>query len=575
MERTVPKVASEEIALYLRTYYSLLRSSTEVKIRALEEAHAGMNSLLHKHARESYPDMSAFIYCLLRLPKVISQISLVVLGQSPNIFSKGGYGEVESWEQVAAPARRRRCFYDGEKTLACLIASRSDIDDLVPMLTAYQIEWNKMHRLLQSLPKNIKLAKTLTDESIQQQIADCLEISLDDLKRLITIWGEGFAKQIEEISRGTISLRIKLLASSLSAYRRATHGWWNRIEKAVPDIVERPIYFVSSNAHSLINIMTGFALQREDELLSYLKNSNDDHLNQEWEGIQAREVRSHRENFFYYLLKKFLQTSQGHAMQKERAKQELDSDIMRVSSQHSFDLEAQIIKLASIRTDKMDARLHQESDEFLGKSDAYIININYPLGLSAYDILQEVGGHAGEILGIYIMGKAATLNGVVGDVMIPNVVYDGHSHNTYIFPNVFKPAHINPYLTYGTVLDNQKAVTVRGTFLQNATYMDVFYDEGYSVIEMEAGPYLSAVYEMFRPKRHPSDEIVNLYELPFDLGMLHYASDKPLSKGKNLGAASLSYFGMDPTYATTLPILRRIFELEGRRVENINLGGNN
>ncbi|NIT58936.1 MAG: hypothetical protein GWN00_22750, partial [Aliifodinibius sp.] len=65
--------------------------------------------------------------------------------------------------------------------------------------------------------------------------------------------------------------------------------------------------------------------------------------------------------------------------------------------------------------------------------------------------------------------------------------------------------------------------------------MDVFYREGYTDIEMEAGAYLSAVYEMFRPKRHPVDEIVNLYPIQFDLGIIHYASDTPLSKGRNLG----------------------------------------
>jgi hypothetical protein len=112
------------------------------------------------------------------------------------------------------------------------------------------------------------------------------------------------------------------------------------------------------------------------------------------------------------------------------------------------------------------------------------------------------------------------------------------------------------------VLDNQKAVSVRGTFLQTPRYMDVFYKEGYTDIEMEAGPYLSAIYELFRPKRHPENEIVTLYGLPFDLGILHYASDTPLSKGKNLGAGSLSYYGMDPTYASSIAILRRIFELE-------------
>jgi hypothetical protein len=96
--------------------------------------------------------------------------------------------------------------------------------------------------------------------------------------------------------------------------------------------------------------------------------------------------------------------------------------------------------------------------------------------------------------------------------------------------------------------------------------MDVFYREGYTDIEMEAGPYLSAIYELARPKRYPTNELVNLYGLPFDLGILHYASDTPLSKGQNLGAGSLSYYGMDPTYATSLAILRRILEVEIDRV---------
>jgi hypothetical protein len=106
--------------------------------------------------------------------------------------------------------------------------------------------------------------------------------------------------------------------------------------------------------------------------------------------------------------------------------------------------------------------------------------------------------------------------------------------------------------------------------------MDVFYREGYTVIEMEAGPFLSAIYEMFRPIRHPVNEIVNLYELPFDLGMVHYASDTPLGKGKNLGAGSLSYNGMDSTYAVSLAIARRILNREADRLkQNVIRTGNN
>ena len=222
--------------------------------------------------------------------------------------------------------------------------------------------------------------------------------------------------------------------------------------------------------------------------------------------------------------------------------------------------------LSKLDPASIDPRLKQPGLEILAYSDALILNIDYPLGLAAYNILAKIAEHASPVLGVYSIGKAATLNGVSGDVMIPNVVQDEHSQNTYLFRNVFGSADVAPYLVYGTVLDNQKAVSVLGTFLQNARVMDVIYREGYTDIEMEAGPYLSAAYEMYRPNRHPVNEIVNLYGVPFDIGVLHYASDTPLSKGKNLGAGTLSYFGMDSTYAATLAVLRRIMKLECERL---------
>ena len=165
-----------------------------------------------------------------------------------------------------------------------------------------------------------------------------------------------------------------------------------------------------------------------------------------------------------------------------------------------------------------------------------------------------------------MIGQGATLNARVGDVLIGNVVYDEHSQNSYLFGNCFTASDVIPYLTLTSVLDNQKVVSVRGTFLQNAQYMDVFYREGYSIVEMETGPYLSAVYEMVRAQRHPVDEIVNLYIAPFDIGFLHYASDTPMSKGRNLGAGRLSYLGAEPTYATAVAALRRIFSQELARL---------
>lgn len=566
MERTVPYTASEEVELYLRTYYSLLRSTSEVQIRSLEEVHSGTNSLLHPGARDEAPDLSAFIYSILRLPDCINQVKTIVLGQSVAVFQREGIGDVESWQPVKARARRRRCFFDGEETLACIIASRSDIDDVVPLITAYQVEWRKFHDLLRLLPASASLLESSFDEGVQSELARVSRVSFEDLERLKVVWGDEFWPNLRRIASSRPRFQIRLLDSTLTEYRRATHAWWDNIEQLVPSLCQRPVYFVSSNTHSLVNLVSGFALQKRDKLVEFLEESDDEGLLREWADIQAQMVPSSWENFLYYVLKKFLQTTQGQEYQRKRLEYERSYGITRVDSKHFFDVDAQIVELSKLPLDNMDPRICDRDYDCLVESDALILNIDYPLGLAAYNILSEVATHAGDVLGVYIMGKAATLNGVIGDVMIPNVVHDEHSRSTYIFSNAFNAADVAPYLVYGTVLDNQKAVSVQGTFLQNATYMDVFYREGYTDIEMEAGPYLSAVYEMYRPKRHPVDEIVYLQDLPFDFGLLHYASDTPLGKGKNLGVSSLSYFGMDPTYATTLAILRRILRLEQERM---------
>ena len=166
---------------------------------------------------------------------------------------------------------------------------------------------------------------------------------------------------------------------------------------------------------------------------------------------------------------------------------------------------------------KLDPRVRIPGIDRLISSRAVIVNIDYPLGMAAYHHLAAIAVGIDELRGIYIMGKAATLNGRVGDVMISKVIHDEHSANTYMFRNALTAADVQPFMKYGTVLDNQKALTVRSAFLQNRRYMDVFYREGYTVMEMEAGPYLAAVYESVAPQRHPMDEIVNLTEqVPFD-----------------------------------------------------------
>jgi hypothetical protein len=222
-----------------------------------------------------------------------------------------------------------------------------------------------------------------------------------------------------------------------------------------------------------------------------------------------------------------------------------------------------VIPLDRLDPANFDPRLGPVDAARLRSSQAVIVNIDYPLGLAAYNILREVGETAAELRGVYILGKAATLNADVGDVMISSVVHDEHSGCTYWLDNAFTVADIAPYIRFGSGLDNQRAVSVKSTFLQNRGYLDFYYREAFTVVEMEAGPYCNAIYEMSEAGRYPTGEPVNFSKLPLDFGIIHYASDTPFTQARTLGARGLSYFGMDSTYAASVAILRRILAREG------------
>jgi hypothetical protein len=147
--------------------------------------------------------------------------------------------------------------------------------------------------------------------------------------------------------------------------------------------------------------------------------------------------------------------------------------------------------------------------------------------------------------------------------MLSSVVHDEHSGNTFWLDNAFGVNDIAPFLRFGSGLDNQRAVTVKGTFLQNRGHLDFYYREAFTVVEMEAGPFCAAMYELSESGRYPTNEPVNFSKLPIDFGVIHYASDTPFTQARTLGARGLSYHGMDSTYASSVAIIRRVLRLEG------------
>jgi hypothetical protein len=576
MLRDVPSRGNEEIDLYMRTYYSLLRSTSEIRVRSLEETHCAMNSSLHFGADEPVPDISAFVYSVMRLPQCMPKVRVILMGQSDEVFNRRGYSDVESWHPTTAHSRRRKMFFDGESTLAAFIASVSDIDDLIPMLAAYQIEWNKLNDRLVGTPILGQIEAHLSGEQLFSledvgDVAQALSISADDFVKLQAAWGADLWSNLYQAGRQRKDMSIRLLAGSLTDYRRATDGWWYTISREVDrylksDLFYRPVYFVSSNTHSLVNLLGGYARAIESDLAAFLEKVNPENLWYHYQRIKAGNGEGDLDNLLYYALGKYLRfgTAEEQASRQETMHRfHRESGCFHVENPLYLDVAAQVIELKSLCPASFDARLGLGELDALKDSEAVVFNVDYPLGMAAYHIFSQVAANLGELQGVYFLGKAATLNGQVGDVMIPNVVYDEHSQNTFLFKNCFLATDVAPYLSQGSVFDNQKAVTVRGTFLQNKDFVGLFYQEGYTDIEMETGPYLSGLYENIFPKRYPINEIVNLFiNVPYDIGVIHYASDTPYSRRQSLLSKSLSYFGVDATYASSIAILRRILSHE-------------
>jgi hypothetical protein len=554
---TAPNL-SDAVELYQRTYSTLLRSSGETRLRVLESSHMAIGSSLHPLADSDEIDLGAFIYAIRRLPDAIVRTTIVVMGQEASLFARAGIGPLEQWESVEAPARRRRWYDSGDEVLAVLLASESDVDDLVPTLVAFQIEWNKLRRRM--LAAGWPPAEGVGPEAC----AAALGGSADDWSRLAEAWGERFGERMGVIVERDKSLRLRMLGGTQVGYQRMTRRWWAPVRGELnrQEVDDAPLYFVSSNTHSLSNLVTGLARERETELVDFLDRGDDEDLKEELARFREGRTEGSWENFLYFVARDFFDAG-GTELRAKRHEEEIAAGVQHLRSKTAMRVAAQVIPLARLQPERLDPRLGTVDAARLARSEAVIVNVDYPLGLAAYNLLREVAIDSGDLRGAYVLGKAATLNADVGDVMISSVIHDEHSGTTYWLDNAFTVDDIAPDLMFGTGLDNQRAVTVKSTFLQNRAYLDFYYREAFTVVEMEAGPYCDAVYEIADADRYPAGEAVNFSKLPIDFGIIHYASDTPYTQARTLGARGLSYYGMDSTYASSLAILRRILRLEG------------
>src|SRR3954467_11474423 len=356
----------DAVELYQRTYSTLLRSSGETRLRVLEPSHRAMGSSLHPLAHSDELDLGAFIYAIRRLPAGIVRARRIVMGQEAGAFTRAGVGPLDEWEPVEAPARRRRWYDGGGDTLAVLLASESDVADLVPTLVAFQIEWNKINQ-------RMRAAGWPDDDAHGPEPEECaatLGGAVDDWLRLRDAWGEAFGAHLREIAARRESIRVRMLGGTHVGYARITRRWWAPVRErlGVRQLEDRPIYFVSSNTHSLSNLVTGLGRQREEALLAHVDGlPESDGLRGELQAVRDGRSEGSWDNLPYYVAREWIDAGGAELGDWGRVA-EAEAGVEHLSSRTAMRVPAQIIALDRLDAERLDSRLGPVDAERLAQS---------------------------------------------------------------------------------------------------------------------------------------------------------------------------------------------------------------
>ncbi len=557
-EGPCPTSAFSPLTAYTETFQPRGTCSSSLCLSDLEPLHCALGSSLHRGADQDQVTTSAFLYSVMRLPECMEHVDCVLLASSRQALERAGVDE--TWVPVKARARRRPAWFNGKSSLAFLIHSVSDLDDLIPALCAVQIEWNKMHRLL---AESGMLSGTRRRPA--QDIRRVLGLNSADFHALRTIWAPGFHDRIQQITRSPKSISLRLTPMESADYHWAASKWWSDLLGQVKetDLGHRPVYLVSSNTHCLPNLISGSVDLYGRRFLDHALAGDDGRLARRVDRLMDEGPLALR-NLMYYSQRGFLEENTG--FEGEKGRLEAEAGLTRLNSV-PLDVSAQIIEIGRLMPDRLDPRLTPAEPSILEGSDALILNIDYPLGFTAYYLLKQAAVSLKNLRGLFILGKTAAMIGRLGDLLLPAQVMDVHSHCRFHFRNCFTARRIIPYLYESAVFDDQRNLTVRGTFLHSWNMVKDFHRADFTGIEMEAGPCLSAVYEHFHGQAPASNSNVDL-ALPqgFDLGIIHYTSDTPYNLRASLLSQRLGLNGVEATYAGGLAILQFILDRETRRI---------
>lgn len=529
----------------LKVRYGAITGKLEID-SFLEEFKA-MSPSLHRLCNDpEVVDVGALLYSTARLPKQIYRIREVLVQADIPDKLPG----MEGITELRSEARRRTAFDIGGDTI--IVVARegvSELLDLVTLLVSFAIEAYKVVNLLRHDP----LLEELRDPALGNDVvrhnrslarlAFVLGVTDDEIVELDSHWDRELIPRLLHLVDHPPRIVVRLHKGySLEAVQARSEAWAHRINSKIQERAEShgPLHVLSSNLHSCINLLSGFAHRHAEEIWEFAASRP---LYADWD-----RKRPAPDNVLYLAMRDWLKAHPER--QAEKLEFEEARGIRHLLDVHHVGIDVQLVDCSRLAPDEWDPRLRLNAERLL-QEKPLLINFDYAFGDQAGIVLDTLFRQFGQqIVSFTVMGKAGTVVGERGGIMLPNYLLRQGSDDVYDFPVPnFLQAEDFQNLAVGAVATGGPMLTVLGTVLQNDRMLLRYRDEwGILGLEMEGIPYVRSLHQS-RKRGYLSPE--------FRMGVAYYASDAPLVPGESL-SRELAFQGLDATYGISLALLNSL-----------------
>ena len=501
-------------------------------------------------------ELNGLAYVTARLPRGIERCRFVKLIAAEGYHSSG-------FEQIVPAKRRRNCYRIDEETMLIEVTrGRSEIYDILTHLTFIYIEADKIraHALDDGRPTQewLKLEKIVREMPTTNLTIEEVEVRQQAISYTSTLLGRTFEETVAAERRfrqgepynsslfqivywlGRVAMeemqhRSDRQITFSSALRERIgnhiHGerWATDVKKFLwsRNLWHRPLHIISANLHSILNCLYAFpALKHQlgEETIEQIarKLSLPENV-----GLNQEVLEFALQHGMYYL--------------EDRA---------------GTNIHVQIFDTTMLPVNLPTPELQIDKESTAEKP--VILVMDYAFGEQAFEIFDELlkpYKHEGtsqklNLASISVTGKAGTLVGEKGDLMLPTAhIFEGTADNYPFINEMTKQDFDNAEIP----VHEGALLTVLGTSLQNADVLDYFRSSSWNVVglEMEGAHLQKAIQAAAKIRKSINENVTLRY--------VYYASDNPLMTSGTLASGSLGQTGVKPTYAIALKFLNKIF----------------